>query len=102
MRTQLLVASVSLLVCGVASAQASLPTIEVRAGTLETVKVSCANPDTVSPKDVARVLSIDDPSTTATLRRRLIHAVSAACKAGIPHILVTAGPNDTLTWKQMD
>lgn len=102
MRTQLLVAIASLLVCGVASAQASLPTIEVRAGTLETVKVSCAKPDTVSTQDVERVLSIDDPSTTATMRRQLIHAVSAACKAGIPHILVTAGPNGTLTWKKME
>jgi hypothetical protein len=102
MRTQLLIAIASLMVCGVASAQGDLPTIEVRAGTLESMQVSCAKPDTVSAKDVERVLSITDPTTTPMLRRRLIHAASAACKAGIPHILVTAGPHDTLTWKRVD
>ena len=79
MRTQLLIGIASLMVCGVASAQAELPTIEVRAGTLESVQVSCAKPDTVSAKDVERVLSITDPTTTPMLRRRLIHAASAAC-----------------------
>lgn len=100
MRTRMRVPFYALLLCGgVASAQTQLPTVEVRAGTLESVMVSCAKPD-VSPQDVERVLSIDNPSTTPTLRRRLITAVSEACKAGIPHILVKSGPNATLTWKR--
>ncbi|NUS39181.1 MAG: hypothetical protein HOQ02_09185 [Lysobacter sp.] len=101
MPTRLPLSFSALLLCGVASAQTSLPTVEVRAGTLESVTVSCAKPD-VSSQDVERVLSIDDPSTTPTLRRKLLSAVSDACKAGVPHILVKSGPNGTLTWKRME
>jgi hypothetical protein len=100
MRTQLLVALSALLVSGVASAQTSLSTIEVRAGANESVMVSCAKPDSVSSQDVDRVLSNDDPRATAGLRKKLISAVSEGCKAGIPHILVTRGPHESLTWKR--
>lgn len=101
MRTQLFVAGAVLLV-GSAAAQTSLPTIEVRAGGAESVSVPCAQPDSVTPDDVQRVLSIDDPSTTPALRKKFIGAVSAACKAGVPHILVKAGPNGSLTWKRVE
>lgn len=62
--------------------------------------MSCTKPDTVAAEDVNRVLSIDDPRATAGLRKKLISAVSEACKAGVPHILVTRGPHNSLTWKQ--
>ena len=102
MRKQVLLALSGLLVGGLASAQTNLPTIEVRAGGAESVSVPCANPDSVTPEDVQRVLSIDDPGTTPALRKKFIGAVSAACKAGVPHILVKAGPNGSLTWKRVD
>jgi hypothetical protein len=91
----------SLLVCGVASAQSTLPTVEVRAGTLESVEVSCADPASVKSEDVERVLSIQDSNMTRRLRKELIAAVSDACKAGIPHILVTRDAHD-LTWKRAE
>ncbi|WP_159015480.1 hypothetical protein [Cognatiluteimonas profundi] len=101
MRTQLFVALASLLVWGVASAQSSLPTVEVRADTRESVDVSCANPASVKSEDVERVLSIQDSNLTRRLRRQLISAVTDACKAGIPHILVTRNA-DKLKWERMD
>jgi hypothetical protein len=101
MRKQSSVALVSLLVWGVASAQSTLPTVEVRAGTTESVDVSCANPASVKVKDVERVLSIEDPGMTRRLRKQLISAVTEACRTGIPHILVTRNARD-LTWKKMD
>ena len=100
MRTQLLVALSALLLSSAAAAQTSLSTIEVRAGANESMTVSCAKPDTVAAEDVNRVLSIDDPRATAGLRKKLISAVSEACKAGVPHIRVTRGPHNSLTWKQ--
>jgi hypothetical protein len=100
MRTQLLIAVSALLACGVAAAQTRLPTIEVRAGTNESVMVPCGKPDAVTAKDVQRVLSIDDSRTTRGMRRQFISAVSDACKAGIPHILVTRS-GSSLTWKKM-
>jgi len=102
MRTQLLIPVVALLVSGAASAQTSLSTIEVRAGANESVMVSCSKPDSVAAQDVQRVLSIDDPSTAPGLRKKLLSAVSAACRQNIPHILVTRGPHGSLTWKQVD
>ena len=102
MRIQLLVALSALLIGGVAAAQTGLPTVEVRASTSESVMVSCTKPDSITPQEVERVLSIDDPSTTYDLRKKFISAVSAACKAGIPHIVVKRGPKGTLTWKRMD
>lgn len=102
MRTQLLVALSVLLISGAGSAQVNLSTVEVRAGAADSVMVSCSKPDSVTAKDVVRVLSIDDPRTTAVLRRKFISAASAACKAGIPHILVSRGAHDTLTWKRME
>jgi hypothetical protein len=102
MRTQqLLVALASLLVCGVASAQSTLPTVQVRADTRESVEVSCADPASIKPQDVERVLSIQQPVMTRRLRTKLIAVVTEACKAGIPHILVTRVAYD-LTWKKMD
>jgi len=102
MRTQLFVALSTLLISGAASAQASLSTVEVRAGANESVMVSCAKPDSVTSQDVDRVLSIDDPRASPVLRKKFISAASDACKAGIPHILVTRGPHGSLTWKQME
>ena len=101
MRTPLFAALASTLIWGVASAQSTLPTVEVRAGTLESVNVSCANPASVKSEDVERVLSIQDSNMTRRLRRDLISAVTDACKAGIPHILVTRDAHD-LTWKKAD
>ena len=101
MRTPLLIAFPALLAGGIAAAQQTLPAIEVR-GNTETVQVSCTEPDTVTMEDVERVLSIDDPSTTRVMRRKFIAIVSDACKAGIPHILVTRGSHDNLSWKRME
>ena len=100
MRTQILVGMVSLLISGVASAQTNLPTVEVRAETRETVSVSCANPDSVKSRDVERVLSIDDAALSHRLRQQFISAVTDACKAGIPHVLVTLSAGE-LKWEQM-
>ena len=102
MRTRLLLPLAALLVGGVASAQTNLSTVEVRAGANESVMVSCSKPDTVAAEDVQRVLSIDDASTAPGLRKKLIAAVSAACKQGVPHILVTRGPHGSLTWKRVE
>jgi hypothetical protein len=102
MRTRLLAALSTLLICGAASAQTTLPSIEVRAGTSESVMVSCTKPDTVTREDVARVLSVEQSSMTRALQNRFVAAVSEACKAGIAHIQVKADANGTLTWKRMD
>ena len=102
MRTQLFVVPASLLIWGVSSAQTSLPTVEVRANTAETVMVSCADPKSVTAQDIERVLSIDDSSMTRSLRTKFISAVTDACKAGIPHIQVTSKANGELKWQRMD
>lgn len=102
MRTQDLVGMASLLIWGVASAQTNLPTVEVRANTAESVMVSCADPKSVTAKDIERVLSIDDSGMTRSLRTKFISAVTDACKAGIPHIQVMSKANGELKWKQMD
>jgi hypothetical protein len=101
MRTQHFVAGAVLLV-GSAAAQTSLPTVEVRADTRESVTVSCTQPDTVSAQDVERVLSLEDSSMTRDLRKKFIGAVSDACKAGVPHIVVARGAHGSLSWKQAD
>jgi len=100
MRTQLLITLSALLACGAAAAQTQLPTIEVRAGTNESVMVPCAKPGAITDKDVERVLSIDDPRTTRSMRRQFISAVSDACKAGAPHILITRS-GSSLSWKKL-
>jgi len=100
MRTQLLVTLSALLACGAAAAQTRLPTIEVRAGTNESVMVPCAKPDAVTSKDVQRVLSIDDSETARGMRRQFIATVSDACKAGVPHILITR-KGGSLSWKKL-
>jgi len=101
MRTPLFVGMTSLLIWGLASAQTNLPTVEVRAGTSESLEVSCADPASVKSQDVERVLSMDDASLSHRMRKQFVSAVADACKAGIPHILIT---NDAgqLKWKQMD
>lgn len=99
MRTQMVVGITSLLIWGVASAQTNLPTVEVRAGTTETVSVSCANPASVKSRDVERVLSLD-VSVSPRLRQQFVAAVTDACKAGMPHILVTLDSGE-LKWQQM-
>lgn len=101
MRTQLFVGITSLLIWGAAAAQTNLPTVQVRADSRESVEVSCANPASVKSEDVERVLSVQDSRTTRGLRRKLISAVTDACKAGIPHILVTRNGTD-LKWAKMD
>jgi hypothetical protein len=100
MRTRLLVLT-TLLLCGTASAQTRLPSIEVRAGTDETVMVSCTKPDTVARADVERVLSIEDASMTKALQHRFVAAVSEACKAGVPHIQVKTDSRGMVSWKRM-
>ena len=100
MRAQLFTGMTSLLIWGVASAQTNLPTVEVRADTRETVSVSCANPDSVKSRDVERVLSIDDAALSHRLRQQFVSAVTDACKAGIPHVLVTVSGGE-LKWQQM-
>jgi len=102
MRTRTLVALSALLVCGAASAQSPLPTVEVRAGTTESVMVSCAKPDSVSREDVQRVLSIEDADMTRALRNKFIGAVSDACKTGVAHIQVMSDQKGNLTWKRME
>ena len=102
MRTSLLVVPASLLIGGMAAAQSSLPAVEVRAGTLETVMVSCVDPKSVTAQDIERVLAIDESSMTRSLRTKFISAVTDACKAGIPHIQVMSKANGELKWKRMD
>ena len=102
MRTQLLVALSALLACGAASAQTALPSIEVRAGTTESVMVSCAKPDSVTREDVERVLSVDDAAMTRALRNRFVTVVSEACKQGVAHIVVKSDDRGNLSWKKME
>lgn len=102
MRTRTLAALSALLACGAASAQTQLPAVEVRAGTTESVMVSCAKPDAVSREDVERVLSIEDADMTRALRNRFVGAVSDACKQGVAHIQVTSDQKGNLTWKKME
>ena len=102
MRIQLPIASCVLcLAGGVALAQDTLSTIEVNAED-ESVTVSCHRPEAVTPEDVQRVLSIEDPAITSHMRRKFIGVVSEACQAGIPRILVTRGGNESLTWKPLE
>ena len=102
MRTPTLATLSTLLLCGAASAQTQLPAVEVRAGTTETVTVSCAKPDAVSREDVERVLSIEDADMTRALQKRFSAAVSDACTAGIAHILVKSDERGNLTWQKME
>lgn len=102
MRTRSLAALAALLVCGAASAQTQLPTIEVRAGTTESVMVSCAKPDSVSREDVQRVLSVEDADMSRALRNKFVGAVSDACKAGVAHIQVISDQKGNLTWKRVE
>lgn len=102
MRTQLLPALTALLVCGVAAAQVTLPAVEVRAGTSQSVMVSCTKPDSVTTDDIKRVLSLEDADMTRTLHHEFIAAVSDACKAGAAHIKVTSDQKGKVTWKKMD
>lgn len=101
MRTQLLAALATVLVCGTASAQTTLPSIEVRAGANESVMVSCTKPDTVTQEDVARVLSLEDSSMTRAIHNHFVTAVSQACKAGVAHIQVKSDSRGNVTWKRM-
>lgn len=101
MRIQLLFALPALLAGGVATAQQTLPAIEVR-GDTETVQVSCTQPDTVTSGEVTRVLSIEDPTDTRVLRNKFIAVVTEACEAGVPHIMVTRGSHNELSWKKME
>jgi hypothetical protein len=103
MRTQLLAALSVLSICGAVSAQTTtLPSIEVRAGTTESVMVSCAKPDSVTREDVERVLSVDDASMTRALRNKFVAAASEACKQGVAHIQVTSDDKGNLSWKKME
>lgn len=92
----------ALLLCGAATAQSTLPTVEVRAGTDQTVMVSCAKPDSVSRDDVQRVLAVSDADMSRMLRNRFIGAVSEACKAGVPHIVVQSDQAGKVTWKRAE
>jgi hypothetical protein len=102
MRTQLLPALTALLVCGVAFAQAMLPAIEVRAGTSQSMMVSCTKPESATTDDIKRVLSLEDADMTRTLHHKFIAAVSDACKAGVAHIKVASDEKGNVTWKKAD
>lgn len=93
-----------LAVCSAAHAQtqAQLATIEVRADTTESVSVSCADPESVSRTDVQRVLSVADVDMTRAIQKKFVAAVSEACKAGVPQILVKRDDHGNLTWKRME
>lgn len=100
MATRLVVAMSLALVAGAVCAQATLPTVEVRAETEETLSIACQDPAPPSLKDVERVLAISDPAQTAGLRKKLMGAAREACDAGEPRIQVMRGGNGKgLTWK---
>lgn len=102
MRPFILVTFSVLAICSAAHAQSQLPAIEVRADTTESVSVPCANPDSVSRTDVQRVLSIADVDMTRAIQKKFVAAVSEACKAGVPQILVKRDDRGNLTWKRME
>ena len=102
MRPYILATCSALALCGAAHAQTQLPAVEVRAGTTETVSVSCANPDEVSRTDVQRVLSIDDVDMTRAMHQKFVAAVSDACKAGVAQILMKRDNRGNLTWQRME
>jgi hypothetical protein len=101
-RTLSLAALSTLLTCGVAVAQSTLPSIEVRAGANDSVVVPCAKPESVSRVDVERVLSLGDADMNRTVEKKFAKAVAEACKAGIAHIQVTTDAYGNLTWNRLD
>ena len=101
-RTLSLAALSALLTCGVASAQSTLPSVEVRAGATDSVMVPCAKPDSVNRVDVERVLSLGDADMNRSVEKKFVNAVAEACKAGIAHIQVKTDAYGNLTWNRMD
>ena len=84
-----LVALPFVLASGVALAQQSMPTVEVRRRLREIDGHHLQPPAQAKAKDVERVLQIPDPKQTPGLRKQLMEAAAEGCKAGIPRIQVT-------------
>lgn len=102
MAKKLMVAGSLLLAGGAALAQSTLPTVEVRAETEETLSIACQDPAPPSLKDVERVLGISDPAQSPGLRKKLMGVAEEACAAGEPRIQVLRGASGKgLTWKAL-
>jgi hypothetical protein len=101
MGTKQLVALTLVLASGAALAQQSLPTVEVRADSERSMVIACSNPSKPEMKDVERVLQITDSKQTPSLRKQLMAAAAAGCKAGLPKIQVTRTGN-ALKWEAMN
>lgn len=101
-RTLSLAALSALLTCGVASAQSTLESVEIRAGANDSVMVPCAKPESVNRADVERVLSLGDADMNRSIEKKFTKAVSEACKAGIAHIQVKTDAYGNLSWNRMD
>ena len=87
---------------GVALAQQSLTTVEVRADSEMSLAIACDTPSKPPIREVDRVLGITDDSQSYLLRRKLMAAAAEACKAGEPKIQVTRGSDgQSLAWKPM-
>lgn len=102
MSMKMTVAVSLLFVGGAASAQSSLPTVEVSAESEETLTIACREPAPPSLKEVERVLEIGDPALTVPLRKELMGAAAEACAAGEPRIQVVRGASSReLSWKAL-
>lgn len=101
MYSKQVVAITLMLASAAAVAQTTLKTVVVRASSAETVQMSCSDP-AVSVQDAQRVLAIKDPAQVNTMRKQLIDAASAACKADVPRIQVARAGGKSLSWKAAD
>lgn len=90
-----------LLASGAVMPQTVLETVVVRASSAETVRLSCSDP-VMSVQDAQRVMSIKDPALVNAMRKQLINAASAACKAGVPKIKVARTGGKSLSWEAAD
>lgn len=90
MKTRTLVLTGLLLASGSALAQevVQLETIQVRPVRGDLIEFSCAAKFSPKPIDVEALLQINDRTQTQQLTNKLMGAVSQACAAGIPQIIV--------------
>ena len=85
---------------GPALATQKIGYVQVRPETQTRLAFECANPESASPADVEKLLSISDHSQTHQMSGRLMTVVGHACRAGADNIVVQRGANyGSLTWR---
>ena len=91
----------SLVISGSAlAAQETLPTVEVRSESENSLFISCLKPEKPSRQNIAKVLSVADEAQIRILTPKLMGAAANGCKAGIAKIVVTRNAaGNSLTWE---